>query len=223
MLAVLFLVSGCGSAPRVEAREDRAADASSTLGAPGSLKAGQAPLTERLLVKRASLDLEADDLDATQAAAERIARAADGYVESTRGQAGHSLGLSLRVPVDKLDATLAKLAELGSIERQSVSSEDVTAEAVDLDARRKNLVAVRDRLRALYDRAANVAEVVAVEKELAQVQGELDAFEARLKLLRSSAALSAVELSVERPHLLGPLGYLGYGLFWVVSKLFLIR
>jgi hypothetical protein len=99
----------------------------------------------------------------------------------------------------------------------------VTEQVVDLDARRKNLAAVRDRLRSLLERAANVGEMVAVERELARVQGDLDALDARLKHLRATTSLSEVTVTASRERILGPLGYLGYGLYWVVAKLFVLR
>ncbi|MBI3722911.1 DUF4349 domain-containing protein [bacterium] len=82
---------------------------------------------------------------------------------------------------------------------------------------------MRDRLRSLLEKATSVQDIVLVEKELSAVQGELDSMEARLKVLRSTSALSEVVLTAERPRILGPLGYAGYGLWWVFSKLFVIR
>jgi hypothetical protein len=177
---------------------------------------------ERLLVKRASLSLEVDDLPVFTRDARRLAKSLDGFVENAWTYE-RSCTITLRVPAPRLEECLGELEKLGSVENRSYSSTDVTEQVVDLDARRKNLAAVRDRLRSLLERAANVGEMVAVERELARVQGDLDALDARLKHLRATTSLSEVTVTASRERILGPLGYLGYGLYWVVAKLFVLR
>jgi len=58
---------------------------------------------------------------------------------------------------------------------------------------------------------------------LTRITGDVKAMEARLKYLRSSAALSEINFTARRSRILGPIGYVGYGAWWVVSKLFVIR
>ena len=94
---------------------------------------------------------------------------------------------------------------------------------IDAEARLENLIATRDRLREHLGRTSSVAEIVAVERELARVQTEIDSLEGRLAHLRSSVALSTVELQIEQKTVLGPLGYVVWGFLWGVEKLFVLR
>lgn len=46
---------------------------------------------------------------------------------------------------------------------------------------------------------------------------------ARLDRMKSEVELATLSLTLERKRVLGPLSYVGYGMFWALSKLFLIR
>jgi hypothetical protein len=177
---------------------------------------------ERMLVRRAAMDVVVEDVAAAAARVQSVVVNLSGYVE--RGQLGErSASFTLRVPEKALDATLDSLATLGSVASRTVSAQDVTEEAIDLDARLQSLIATRDRLRKLHDNATTVTEVIAVERELGRVQGEVDSLEGRLKHLRSSAALATIELSLRRKIVLGPLGVVAKALGSVIAKLFVWR
>jgi hypothetical protein len=65
--------------------------------------------------------------------------------------------------------------------------------------------------------------VLAVEKEMNRIQSEIETMQARFDRLKSEVELSALSVDLERKRILGPLGYVGYGLWWALSKLFVIR
>ena len=94
---------------------------------------------------------------------------------------------------------------------------------MDLEAALKNRRALRDRLRILLERASTVTEVLQVEKELVRLQSKIDSEEGKLALLKKDIALSDLDITFTRKRILGPLGYIGAGIWWVVSKLFVIQ
>jgi ABC-type phosphate transport system auxiliary subunit len=177
----------------------------------------------RVLIKRADLSLEADDLRTVAAATEAVVKAHQGFVESSTANQDQYLSMRLRVPVQDLDAVLDELAKQGEVKQRSVSVEDVTAESVDIQARLKNLIEARDRLRSHLQSAGELKDIVAVEAELTRVQSDIDSLEGRLKVLNSQASLSTINFTATRTTVLGPLGYLAHGIWWAVSKLFVIR
>jgi hypothetical protein len=220
ILALAAPGAGCTRAASVQAKSGAgvapAAPGAAAASAPVSVEAA------RLLVRRAAMDVVVDDVARAAARAQSLLVGSGGYVE--RGQLGErSASFTLRIPENALDATLDSLATLGSVASRTVSAQDVTEEAIDLDARLQSLIATRDRLRKLHDSATSVTEVITVERELGRVQGEVDSLEGRLKHLRSSAALATVELSVRRKIVLGPLGVVAKGLGILLSKLFVWR
>lgn len=218
-LLIVLTAVGCSRATSGAASKSAGAAPSPVVAAapaPASVEA------TRLLVRRAAMDVVVDDVARAAARAQAVLVESRGYVE--RGQLGErSASFTLRVPENTLDATLDSLATLGSVASRTVSAQDVTEEAIDLDARLQSLIATRDRLRKLHDSATSVTEVITVERELGRVQGEVDSLEGRLKHLRTSSALATVELSIRRKIVLGPLGVIAKGLGTVLSKLFIWR
>lgn len=217
---LLLTAAGCSNPATVQrAARPVVAPKPAEVGAaatPASVEAG------RMLVRRAAMDVVVEDVAAAAARVQSVLVQSGGYAE--RGQLGErSASFTLRVPEKALDATLDSLATLGSVASRTVSAQDVTEEAIDLDARLQSLIATRDRLRKLHDSATSVTEVIAVERELGRVQGEVDSLEGRLKHLRSSAALATVELSIRRKIVLGPLGVIAQALGTVITRLFVWR
>ena len=147
---LLLTAGGCSNPATVQrgarpvvAPKPAAVDAAAT---PVSVEAG------RMLVRRAAMDVVVEDVAAAAARVQSVLVQSGGYVE--RGQLGErSASFTLRVPEKALDATLDSLATLGSVASRTVSAQDVTEEAIDLDARLQSLIATRDRLRKLHDSA----------------------------------------------------------------------
>lgn len=177
----------------------------------------------RKLIRQAEQELEVDDVASAVGAATRLVEDQGGYVENSAVRNEGRADLVLRVPAKELETTMDMLAALGDESRRFIRVDDVTEQYIDLEARLKNTIALRDRLRVLLDKANTVSEVLSVEKELTRIQSELDSLEGRLKSLRNRVALARLELELHEEQILGPLGYLGYGVGWVIGKLFVIQ
>ena len=193
------------------------------MGAPPAPSSTRKSASPRKLIKRAWLTVNVKDVAAAVVGAARIVEEAKGYVESSSATKGESASLYVRVPAPDLDACLDKLAKLGKEANRRVSARDVTDQYIDTAAKLKNYAALRDRLRALLDKATKVQDVLAIECELARVQAEADSLQGRLKALGTQVHMASIELDIERKTILGPLGYLGAGVIWVIEKLFVIR
>jgi Domain of unknown function (DUF4349) len=178
---------------------------------------------ERIAIRRAELTLEVEDVAKAAAAAAQVAEARGGFAENQTVTDERTGWVSLRVPADRLDETLAALAALGHEKSRSVSSEDVTEQYLDLETRLRNARELRDRLRALLAKGATVTDLVAVETELARVQTEIESMDGQLTRLKGQVDLATVTVTLERKRILGPLGYVAKGIAWAVGKLFVIR
>lgn len=214
LVLALLAVTGCG-ATRDPARGP-SADVAQVMAVPSLQQA------DRTITRTAGIRVGVRELAPARARAVALVEDAGGMVERESSME-RILELRVRIPEAQLDAVLDSLGRLGEVRHREVASEDRTAQAADLDARVRNLTATRDRLRALQDRATSVADIVAVERELSRVQGELDALAAQLAVLRGRAAMSTVDLALERDLVLGPLGLAAKGMGWVVAKLFVWR
>lgn len=183
----------------------------------------QDEVPDRMLIWRASVDLEVSSVSNAVVAVSDVATALGGYIENQSDRGEESASLTLRVPVDTLTTSMEALDAIGEVTRKSVSSKDVTEQYVDTDARLKTKIALRDRLRNLLDKAEDVEDILAIEKELGRVQGDIDSMQARLKTLKGQVDFATIEVSIRRKKILGPVGYVWDKACWLVEKLFVIQ
>src|SRR5262249_18427664 len=144
------------------------------------------------------------------------------WIERSTATKEADVSMFCRVPAPQLDQVMNAIAALGSEQRRWVTATDVTDKYTDLETRLRNDTALRDRLKELLARAKDVADVLAIEKELNRVQSEVETGQAQLDRLKAEIEQSALSVTLERKHVLGPLGMVGYGLWWGISKLFVL-
>jgi hypothetical protein len=189
----------------------------------GSGLTDQGGIASRKIARKARQRIEVEDLTNSAASAVAIAEAIDGaYIErfDVRTRTARIL---LRVPAAQFEATLGKLAALGVELERTVSVDDVTTRYADLEAKIGNLRALRDRLVKLLEVAETVKQRLEIEVELARVQMRLDAHIATLANLAARIALSPIDVRLVRRRVLGPLGALGYGAYWIGRKSIILR
>jgi hypothetical protein len=157
---------------------------------------------QRSVIYTGTMSVRVQDVNSAANQAIDIATAAGGHVGADRRQLNDKLSeahLTLRVPADRFDATLAAIAKLGTEEVRAVQTQDVTEVVIDLDARLASQQTSVDRVRALLARANTIGEVVSVESELARREADLASLQARKRGLSDQVALSTITVS-----LLGP-------------------
>jgi hypothetical protein len=177
----------------------------------------------RSSVMTASQKVEVKEIEPAVKDVELLVKKSGGHVQSQSVREDDQAHLVLRVPPAQILPTLNALASLGKEEYRYVASEDVTEKLIDTEARLKNAVALRDRLKALLNQAKDVKDVLEIEKELARVQGDIDSMDGRLKKLKEQVDYVVVDLTLNRRKILGPLGYIVYGVAWLIQKLFVIQ
>ncbi len=101
----------------------------------------------RMIIYNGSLVLVLADTDAGQNAVVKAAEDAGGYISSASSYSYESglrrIELTLRVPAESFNATMDALRALAmEVTQDSISSQDVTQEYVDLESRLKALEAI---------------------------------------------------------------------------------
>lgn len=157
--------------------------------------------TGRSIVQEGSINLTVDAPGESAKEAADIANNLGGYVESQNLNALDSGGnaqafLQLRVPSDRLDEAFQSLSQLGDVTSESRSTNDVTAQHVDLQARVKALEASVIRLTELMSGAATTSELLEAESALSQRQQELDGLTAQLTALEGLVKESSISVSL---------------------------
>jgi hypothetical protein len=180
-------------------------------GAAG-VAAMQPPAAKRMIVRSAELRVIVSDTSKAVAEATRSVEAVGGYVAGSQiWREGELLRarLTLRVPSDKLAPALAQLRAIAKrVENETVTSEDVSEEFVDLEARVRNLEATEEELRQLLvvarQNSRKASDVLEVHTQLTQIRGEIEQAKGRMRFLSQVAAMSSIAMELTPDALAQP-------------------
>lgn len=248
LLVALLALTGCGA----KLAEDQARGGVSAPMAPAMQAESSAVRSDvntqlndvtPMIVYNGYLDLVVLDSSKAQEDVQRLTAEFGGYVvasESFRYQQGLlTINMTLRIPAENFHAVMSRLRELAlEVNRDSVSSENVTQEYVDLGSRLRALEAKAERLEALMEQAEDTEAVLAVYRELSATQQEIEQVKGRMQYLERSAAMATISVSLTpdalsrpvevagwRPQgtakraieaMLGALKFLGDALIWIL-------
>ncbi len=177
----------------------------------------------RMMIRESSMVIEIENVENAITQTKDLISKKGGYIESENLINAKRAIISIRIPSSILNTTLDGISQFGVELSRQITSEDITESYIDTDARLKNAIALRDRLRKLLDRAMNVQDILSIEREMTRVQAEIDSMEGILKSLKSRVDYSLISVEFKTETILGPIGYIGYGLGWVIKKLFIIK
>ncbi|MEO0482885.1 MAG: DUF4349 domain-containing protein [Planctomycetota bacterium] len=161
-------------------------------------ESAEAPVSPRAVIRRATVAMRVEDVETAYAFASAMVEQALGeYVEkaSISGAGPERRGeLTLRVRAAKLDETLARLRDLGTVTSLTVSGEDVTDQAVDLDARLRNETRIEAELLELLESRedASLDDVFSVRRRLDDVRSEIERLTAQRDALGRRVALATI-------------------------------
>ena len=176
-----------------------------------SLTAVEHSTEKRQIIRNAALELEVGSPSDVQREASRIAERFGGYVSSSeaRGYDGGDLGfvprsahMVLRVRSDSLAQALEELKKLGSgVGSESINSDDVTEEYVDIEARLRAQKGLEEQYLEILKTATKVEDALNVQKELSNVRTEIEKLEGRKRSIDGQVRLSTIklDLSERRP------------------------
>lgn len=170
----------------------------------GSLSGvGNLPPIGPAVVKSATISIEVgkDGFESAFNAATFIAGTYGGYVESssTAGTKTQSGELTIRLPSASFDRAMADLRGLGTVEGQSISGQDVTAEFVDLDSRLRTWETQEVVLLRLMRQATSVEATLRVQRELQDVQFRIEQIKGQLRVLDNRTSLATIQVSIREP------------------------
>ena len=165
-----------------------------------AVPAAVVPTDGRQVVTNAMIGLKARRVVDATARATAIVTAAGGHLFSENAAVGRSSDAMLvyKVPPIAFATVLDQLAGLGKQVSRQVTTDDVTAQTVDLEGRLASATASTARLRTLYDRADKVADVVAIESELVKREAEVETLQGQLRVVQAQVAFATVTVNVAK-------------------------
>jgi hypothetical protein len=209
-LAVSLAACSGGGAGESGASDGSARDAVAPGSAEGAVSdaAGAVGLAEapeegvdRELITTGNATLAVDDpFDAAEQIADLVEQAG-GRIEARDERAATadepgSASMTLRIPADRVSATLDALDKLGEVRDRHVETVDVTGTAQDLDARIAALRTSTDRLRELMADADRTSDLIEIEAELSTRQAELDSRVSERSRLSDEVAMSTLHVEI---------------------------
>ncbi|MBG6214196.1 MAG: DUF4349 domain-containing protein [Cryobacterium sp.] len=162
---------------------------------------GDVNTANRDVITTGSLSITATDPVAASETAVTITEQAGGRVDSRSENPATdikpaSASLTLRIPSDELDRTLAQIKKLGRVNVVSLTAQDVTQQSQDLDARITALTTSVDRLLALMASATTTADLISIESALSSRQSELESMQSQRDYLADQIDYSTVQLEL---------------------------
>lgn len=167
----------------------------------------------RKLIRTVDLEIAVKNTEAVAQQVQALAESLGGFVSDINAQRSESLmqyDITLRVPAERLEEALAGLRKLAvRIDREQLSTEDVTDRFVDLSAQVRNLQVTENELLGLLaesrERGRKVDDVMAIYRELTAIRGQLEQIQGQINALEKLAALSTVHLRVRPDSVAAPI------------------
>lgn len=171
-----------------------------------------AATVDRQIIYNANLTVKTEDADAARQKVVKLTEEVGGFLadSTTRvTEAGQRrVEVKVRVPASRFSEVVAQIRQLGKVEHESITSQDVTEEFIDLQARLRTLRQAEERLLAMLKRSGKLADLLAIERELAGRREEIERAEGRLRYLRDRVGFSTITVSLceEGTAAVGPSG-----------------
>jgi hypothetical protein len=161
-------------------------------------------ISQPQLVKQAHLTVVLPDPEAAADQIQQMVTQAQGDLlglQDYRSPAGvaHEISLTLRIPQNRLNAVLANIRDLGTVQQQTITVEDVSNQIVDLEARLINLRKSEAALLNIMERSGDIADVLEVSRELSQVRESIERIDAQQQTLKQRVAYSHIYLTLKTP------------------------
>lgn len=215
LVLLLVLSGGCSKGTMEEAEapsapsSDTEAQAASRSAAPNGAPNGEAApppaVRSRKLIRRLDVHLVVKDTEAAAQRLQAIAASLGGFVSDLNAaRSGGVLHyqMTLRVPAERLDRAREEIRRIAvRVEREQMSTEDVTDQYVDLEARMRSLQLTESELRELLaesrERSRKVSDVMDIYRELTGVRTQVEQIQGQLNALQNLVGLSTIQLTLE--------------------------
>ena len=161
---------------------------------------------ERIVIKNANMTISVADPSKSMTSISKMAEDMGGFVVSANmykevlgsGAEVPRASITVRVPAEKLNAALDLIraeSEQAPIS-ESMNSQDVTNEYVDLQSRLKNLEAAEADLVKIMDQAYKTEDVLTVYNQLVSIREQIEVIKGQIKYYSESARYSAISVEL---------------------------
>lgn len=156
-----------------------------------AIEAPRKDLEHRHIIYTASMQISVFNLQLALEKAEALPTLVGGYVQQMSGTQ-----ITLRIPAANLRPAMEMLGKFGVVEHRSLSTQDVSAEFVDVESRIRALEETHKQLLTLLGKARTVEEALHVRQALDEIATQLEVLKGRQRQLENLTAYSTLTLQL---------------------------
>nr|MBU3861540.1 DUF4349 domain-containing protein [Flavobacterium sp. MC2016-06] len=149
---------------------------------------------QQKIIRQAYLKFETSDLESTADQIQKAIKENKGSVQNDSEEKGYgtsSRNLIVRIPSQNFDAFLQSISKgVSYFDTKQISSDDVTAEYIDLDSRLKTKRKLESRYLEVLQKATKISEILEIEKQLSIIREEIESKQGQLKYMESRVSES---------------------------------
>ncbi len=154
----------------------------------------------RMVELQGYVTIQVDDAKAASDRVARLAASLNGYVASSSfDDSGSSASIILRIPEGNFTFALQSLSNLGSVKAQSVSSNDVTEQYVNLQAQLDSYMTEETALLRILNSSTTVKEALDTENAIQNVQSQINSIEGELRVMQRLVTFATINLQLMEP------------------------
>jgi hypothetical protein len=149
------------------------------------------------------ISVTSGSFDTKLTAVRNLVQLEGGFIAGTDAQVNPAASDQIRsgvitfmVPVEKFDVIVDALSQLGKVQNEHISGQDVSAQYVDLQARLANEEAQRNAMLALLGKAQTVQDIIAVQNQLGQITGYIEQLKGQIAYIEHNTAYSTVTVNL---------------------------
>jgi Domain of unknown function (DUF4349) len=143
-----------------------------------------------------SIQVAKDDFSKGFASVTRIAENNGGFVLSSQTSGERAGTLTLRIPAKRFDDAMLSLRAIGTVQAQSVTGKDVTAQFIDLQARLRIAKSRRTVLLGLQSSASTLGDVLTVQRQLDDVQLQIEQIQGQINFIDDQVAQATIRVDL---------------------------
>ena len=137
------------------------------------------------------------------AAVRALVEGEQGYIAGTDAQTNPAAVdqirtgvISFMVPAANFDTTIDQLSQVGKVQSEHISGNDVSAQYVDLQARLANEEAQRDAMLTLLRGAKTITDIIAVQTQIGQITQQIEQLKGQISYFDHNTSFSTITVTL---------------------------
>ena len=173
-----------------------------TAGAPGTGSSGaySTSFGGRMLELDGDLTIQVSDVKAASDQTARLAALFNGYVASSSfDDSGSGASIVLRIPEANFSSAMRSLSSLGIVKAQTISSNDVTEQYVNLQAQLESYTTEDAALLRILNSSKTVTDALSTEDAIQNTQAQINDLEGQLQVMQRLVTFGTINIQLIQP------------------------